>query len=118
MAKTTKNNPVKTEKNSETVKEQCSENHEKTVEKVKKPLPPHLRVDRVRSCPEYPNLLRKIHHQPNPDPVLISQICYGKSTISKILIVSDPVQISLICYGKFTLGQPYSVTNMGNPGHV
>ena len=41
------------------------------------------------------------------DPVLISQICDGKSTLSQsALIVSDPVQISQICDGKSPLRQP------------
>ena len=32
--------------------------------------------------------------------------------------LSDPVQISQICHGKSTLSQPFSVTNLGNPDRV
>ena len=48
----------------------------------------------------------------------LSQIRYGKSTLSQTLIVSDPVQISQIRFGKSSISQPFSVTNLGNPDHV
>ena len=37
------------------------------------------------------------------------------SRIWEILIVSDPVQISQIRHGKSSISQPFSVTNLGNP---
>ena len=49
-------------------------------------------------------------------PAVSSQ---GKSTFSQpALIVSDPVQISQICDGKSTLSWPFSVTNLGSPDRV
>ena len=52
------------------------------------------------------------------DPVQISQIRYGKSTISQILIVSDPVQISQIRHGKSPLSQPQPALIVPDPAPI